>query len=83
MAVDDLIGSVNAAVNAAAQEANEENRDNRNLNAPINRLSSAIDHVRRAGSLLEKARVIADWQEDDFRRKIDELEAEIAELKSL
>ena len=83
LAVDDLIGSVNAAVNAAAQEANEENRDNRNLNAPINRLSSAIDHVRRAGSLLEKARVIADWQEDDFRRKIDELEAEIAELKSL
>lgn len=81
--VEELLGSVRSAVNSAAKEASEDAKDAQAVVAPIVRLSAAQDDIVRAGMALTKARVQNDWQEEDFKKKIDEVRAAIAHLASL
>jgi hypothetical protein len=80
--VGDILNSVKSAVAAAAQEADEQDRDQSALTAPMCRVEKAIDEVHRAQARLPKARSFDEWDEADFLERIARLEKLIAKLKA-
>ena len=65
--VHDLQGTIQAAVEAAAVEAEEEAKDSTVVNAPLARLEEAIAKIQRAAEILPRARTLPDWNESDFQ----------------
>jgi hypothetical protein len=73
VAVHEILGSLQSAINAASYEAEEEQRDQTAVTAPIVRCEKAIAELERALSALPKARAFKDWKEDEFTSKLDVL----------
>jgi hypothetical protein len=73
VAVTDLYRSINSAVQMAAFEAKESSRDQETVEAPLIRLSNAIQEANRAKSSLQRARTFAEWSENTFQNKVKEL----------
>lgn len=65
--VNDLQNTIQAAVEAAAVEAEEDAKDNNVVNTPLLRIEEAIAKVQRAAETLPKARTQPDWKESDFQ----------------
>ena len=80
--VNDLLVSVQSAVEAAAAEAEEQSKDEAAVNAPIARLQEAALKVERAGEMLSRARSLADWNEQEFQSIAEEILSKVATLKS-
>lgn len=81
--VDDLLNSVRSAVTAAAKEASEDAKDAQAVVAPILRLSEALDEISRAGTSLPKARAQSGWDEDSFKKLIEDVKIATDRLESM
>ncbi|TAU43618.1 hypothetical protein ELI44_28545 (plasmid) [Rhizobium ruizarguesonis] len=81
--VEDLLNSVRSAVTAAAKEASEEAKDAQAVIAPIVRLSEALDEITRAGTALPKARAQSGWDEDKFKKLVEEVKTATGNLESM
>ena len=80
--VNDLLASVQSAVEAAAAEAEEQSKDDAAVHAPIARLQEAAVKVDRAGEMLSRARSLPDWNEQEFQSMAEEVLSKLAILKS-
>jgi len=81
--IDNLLASVKNAVNAAANEANEDSKDAQAVVVPIVRLTSARDELIRVGTSLAKARSHYDWDEEIFKTRLYEVKAALAHIETL
>ncbi|WP_281662839.1 ParB/RepB/Spo0J family partition protein [Paraburkholderia fungorum] len=79
--VADLFRSLKGKIEAAAREAREEQRDQNALEAPVARLEGAILEIGRAVQALPRARVLSDWNESAFSKKLDELKSALQLLE--
>lgn len=81
VAVRDMLQSLNSAITAAAQEAEELEKDESALSAPLERVEKAISELHRARAQLPKSRAFEEWDEAIFMGKVSRLEAIVAKLK--
>lgn len=79
--VQDLHNTIQAAVEAAASEAEEDAKDNSAVTTPTARLEDAISKVQRALETLPKARALPDWKEGDFQANVTRLRDLITKLE--
>ena len=79
--VADALKSLQYSIEAAAQEAEEDQRDQAALDAPMVRLRNAKVEVERARSALPRARRYAEWSESKFKRQVEELRKALADLE--
>jgi hypothetical protein len=79
--VSELMRSVQAAVNLAAEEADEQTKDSKALSAPLTRLNGALEQIERAKAALPRARTFNEWVENDFQKKVLALKAAITALE--
>lgn len=68
--VQHLHNTIQAAVEAAAAEAEEDAKDSTAVTAPVARLDDAIAKVQRAVDTVPKARTLPEWKEADFQAKV-------------
>ncbi|MEV1129296.1 ParB/RepB/Spo0J family partition protein [Agromyces sp. NPDC049794] len=61
--VQDLFGSLQSAITAAADEAKEDQKDQEAQSAPLTRVNNAIDELERALAALPKARTFSEFDE--------------------
>ncbi len=80
--VQDLHNTIQAAVEAAASEAEEDAKDNSTVATPGARVEDAISKVQRALATLPKARTLPDWKEGDFQAIVTRLRDLVAKLES-
>jgi len=81
--VAELLSSVRSAVNSAAKECSEDAKDAQAVAAPLQRLSSALDNIKRAEASLAKARAQNGWDEQGYKKKLTEVKNALAGLETL
>ena len=69
----DLLNSVKDAVDAAAEEAANQDNDDVALTEPLTQVKQAIRSLYKATEALPKARVFKEWNEQAFTNKVMEL----------
>jgi hypothetical protein len=79
--VHDLHNTIQAAVEAAASEAEEDAKDNSAVTTPCARLEDAIAKVKRAVETLPKARTLPDWKEAEFQANVTRLRDLVTKLE--
>jgi len=79
--VKDLYDTIGSAVANAAAEAEEEQRDQGAMTAPLNRADRAATELERAIAALPKARRFVEWREDKFAAKVVALKTLIAKME--
>src|SRR5690606_7276542 len=78
--IHEIHSTIQAAVETAAHEAEEEAKDQTYVMTPISRLDEAITKVQRASETLPKARSLPEWKEADFQEKVDFLKQLLTKL---
>lgn len=78
--VEQIYSTIQSAITAAADEAEEDERDQSAVTAPISRAAKAITELERAVAALPKARRFDDWNEDKLKVKVAELTALVGRL---
>lgn len=76
LTVEEALDSLQSVINSAAEEAEEEQKDQTAISAPVERISKAITEFERALSALPRARTFAEFDEaawDAEVRKLAEL----------
>ncbi len=81
VSVEQLLVSVKSAVDAAAKEASEEEKDAKAVITPVKKLDLAKENIVRAGAAVAKARSQSDWDEDVYKEKIEEVKAAISQIE--
>jgi hypothetical protein len=81
VAVNDMLKSLKSAITAAAHEAEEQEKDQSALLAPLQRVERAINELQRAHAQLPKSRAFEEWDERVFMNEIARLEKLVAKLK--
>ncbi|WP_333739213.1 hypothetical protein [Streptomyces sp. IBSBF 2806] len=76
-----VLGSLSGAVNAAAREAEERNREQNTVDAPLQRVDKALKELERIPSLLSKGRAHPAWDEEAFQSEIDRIKKLVSELR--
>jgi hypothetical protein len=79
----DVLESLNNAITNAAEEAEEQERDQTAAKAPMTRVDKAIVELKRVLIALPKARDYPSWDESALTAKLDELEALTRAIKEL
>lgn len=79
--VEDLMRSVKAAVDQAADEASSQAEEKTTVTSPTELVAAALKKLAKAKEALPKARVIDQWKEDAFQARLAELKATVAELE--
>ncbi|MGN6210527.1 ParB N-terminal domain-containing protein [Asticcacaulis sp.] len=64
--VDQLFGSIQAAINAAASEASEDKKDQDAVTKPVARLKAAIKELEAAAASLPRAQQYGEWNSAEF-----------------
>jgi hypothetical protein len=77
----EILDTLQSAITAAAEEAEEGVRDQAALTAPITRSDKAIAELERAIAALPKARAFAEWDERALSAKVVALQALLDQLK--
>jgi hypothetical protein len=80
--IRDILGTLQGAINLAADEAEEEARDQTAVDAPLTRSDRAIQELERVLSALPRARNFPEWDEGRFQLKVAELKALLNALDS-
>jgi hypothetical protein len=80
--VQHLFDTLQSAINAAADEAEEEQRDQTTVTAPIVRTTKAIAELERAIVALPRARQLPEWEEADLTKKLDVLASLLGTLRT-
>ena len=78
--VADLQESVKNAIDLAADEANDQNKNVVAVKAPIMHLEKAIRSVKKAVHTLPKARVLEQWEENEYKKRVSQLRELTASL---
>lgn len=78
----DIYSTIQSAITAAANDAEEEERDHSAVTAPIVRAEKALVELERAVASLPKARRFDDWNESKFQEKVKALSVQIDKLAS-
>lgn len=76
-----VLGSLSGAVNAAAREAEERNREQNTVDAPFQRAEKAFRELERIPLLLGKSRAHPAWDEEAFQSEVDRIAKLLAELR--
>jgi len=71
--VQDLFESLQSAITSAADEANEDQKDQETLSTPIKRVNNAIIEFERALSALPKARSLEGFDEPRLAKRVQHL----------
>ena len=71
--VQDLFGSLQSAITAAADEAKEDQKDQEAQSAPLARVNNAIDEFERALAALPKARAFNEFDESTVDNRVRHL----------
>ena len=79
--VQHLFETLQSAINAAADEAEEEQRDQTTVTAPIVRTKKAIGELERALIALPRARTLPDWVESDLTKELDQVQVLLSSLR--
>jgi hypothetical protein len=79
--ISDLMNSVKDAVDAAADEAANQDNDDVALTEPVNQVRKAIKNLHKATEALPRARVFTEWNEQNFRNKVKELKDALDRLE--
>ena len=74
VAAQSILETVQSAITAAADEAEEDQRDQTAISTPLTRADKAITELQRALAALPKARSFADFDEDAMRERIAEVQ---------
>ena len=77
----EMLQSLRSKITAAAREAEEEDKDQSTLSAPLERVEKAISELHRASAQLPRSRALPEWNEDAFMTKIARLEKIVARLR--
>lgn len=80
--VADILTSVNSAVTAAADEAEEDLRDQTAVSAPILRADKAIAEIERAIGALPRARALEGFDREGMAERISSLRILVGQLAS-
>jgi hypothetical protein len=78
--VVDVFNTVRGAIIAAADEAEEEAKDQSAVIAPVVRLEKALSEMKRAISSLPKARAFDGWNEERLQKLVSELNTLVPQL---
>ncbi len=78
----DVFDSVRGAINAAANEAEEEDKDVTTISAPADRVRKATAELQRAETALSKARSYPEWDEDAFEETLQEVDTAVRRLRA-
>lgn len=78
--VQQVYSTIQGAITAAANEAQEEENDLSAVRAPIVRAEKAINELERAVAAVGKARRFDEWDEGELRNKVKELTALVKAL---
>jgi hypothetical protein len=81
--VKDLYDTIGSAVASAAAEAEEEQRDQGAMTAPLSRADRAVLELTRALAALPRARRFDEWRESEFSAKLASLKAIIAKMEAI
>jgi hypothetical protein len=73
--VQDVFGSLQSAITAAADEAKEEQRDQEAQTAPLARVNNAIDEFERALVALPRARTFSEFDESAVAERVRHLKS--------
>lgn len=76
-----LFDTLQSAINAAADEAEEEQKDQTTVTAPVVRTKKAVAELERALVALPRARDLSDWVESDLKRELDSVERLLSKLR--
>ncbi|RXH56722.1 hypothetical protein [Granulicella sibirica] len=79
--VQHLLDTLQSAINAAADEAEEEQKDQTTVTAPVVRTKKAVAELERALSALPRARTLTDWAEGDLDKQLDAVETLLSKLR--
>ncbi len=74
IAVTAVLSHLNIAVTQAAQEAKSDSEEQEKAAAPAKRIAEASAKIRRALLILPEARALPDWNEDEFRKCVKDLQ---------
>lgn len=80
--VKEIQDALRGKISAAAIEASEESRDQKAIDAPLNRLDSALEYIQRAAAALGRARGFKEWSEDAFQVKVAEIRKALASVET-
>jgi hypothetical protein len=80
--VQHLFDTLQSAINAAADEAEEEQRDQTTVTAPVVRTSKAVAELERALIALPRARTLTDWVEADLTKELDQVQILLSKLRT-
>lgn len=79
--VDNLLETVKEAVTVAANEADEDTKDSKAVNAPLQRLDAAIRDAGRSLSILAQARSFDEFDEAGFVDRVSQLREIVEQLE--
>jgi hypothetical protein len=79
--VADALRSLQGAIEAAAEDAQEDQRDQAALDAPIVRLQNAKSELERALVALPRARRYQEWSEAKFRKHLEDAKTALADVE--
>jgi hypothetical protein len=81
VAAQAILETVRSAITAAADEAEEDQRDQTAITTPISRTEKAIAELQRALSALPKARSFAEFDENAMGLRIKQVRALVEEYE--
>ena len=79
--VQDLFDTLRSAINAAADEAEEEQRDQTAVSTPVKRAEKAAIELERALSALPRARAFGEWRETDLEQHLSAIRVLIDKMQ--
>jgi hypothetical protein len=82
VSVQEVLESLQSAIVAAADEAEEEQRDQTAATAPLVRADKAIVELERVLAALPRARTFPDWAENTFAAKVADVETLIGRIRT-
>lgn len=80
--VQHLFDTLQSAINAAADEAEEEQKDQTTVTAPVVRTKKAVSELERALSALPRARNLPDWSESDLTKELDSVQTLLSKFRT-
>jgi hypothetical protein len=79
--VSDALRSLQGAIETAAQDAEEDHRDQAALDAPITRLQNAKTELDRALAALPRAKRYPEWSDAKFKKQLADVKKALADLE--
>jgi hypothetical protein len=82
VSVEALLTQVNQVVTQATREAKEDSEEVRTVQAPLRYVGEAHEKLRRAADLLQQARALPDWDEENFEKVLAKLREALSSLEN-